>query len=170
MNKFLINFHSRAKHFPVLPCYFMKREDSMEKHWILKLTWNFGGSPIDTASNFLKMASAGIDVFFMKMTLMQSEEYNWLLDMINKRWRNDCKRFQGSFKKRSQTILIWNQIFTNGPSKIFGRQPLRSLKWYGLLKQNIPFFKGCLPQILLVHSWIFCPMCYRLHSYNITTT
>ena len=72
MNKFLINFHWWAKHFPVLPCYFMKREDSMEKDWILKLTLNSGGSPIDTASNSLKMASAGMDVFFMKMTLMQS--------------------------------------------------------------------------------------------------
>ena len=38
------------------------------------------------------------------------------------------------------------QIFKNGPSKTCGRQPLKNLKEYGLLKQS---FKGCLPQILL---------------------
>ena len=38
-----------------------------------------------------------------------------------------------------------------GPSRIFGRQPLKKLKRYGLLKQTIflQIFKGCLPQILL---------------------
>ena len=36
----------------------MKREDSVEKRWILKLTWNFEGGPSDAASAFLKMASA----------------------------------------------------------------------------------------------------------------
>ena len=53
----LINFQLSAKHFSVLPCYFMKREDSLEKRWILKLTLNFRGDPSDTASTFLKMAS-----------------------------------------------------------------------------------------------------------------
>ena len=53
----LINFRSSAKHFSVLSCYFMKREDSVEKRWNLKLTLNFGGGPSDTASTFLKMAS-----------------------------------------------------------------------------------------------------------------
>ena len=31
-----------------------------------------------------------------------------------------------------------DKIFTNGPSKICGRQPLKNLKGYGLLKQKIP--------------------------------
>ena len=43
----LINFQLSAKHFSVLPCYFMKGED---------LT--FGDGPSNTASAFLKMASA----------------------------------------------------------------------------------------------------------------
>ena len=30
---------------------------------------------------------------------------------------------------------IWNKVFKNGPSKIYGRQPLKYLKGYGLLKQ-----------------------------------
>ena len=38
----LINLQLSAKHFSVLLFYFMKREDSVEKHQILKLTLNFG--------------------------------------------------------------------------------------------------------------------------------
>ena len=53
----LINFQLSANHFSVLPCYFMKREDILEKRWILKLILNFRGDPNDTASNFLKMSS-----------------------------------------------------------------------------------------------------------------
>ena len=42
-------------------------------------------------------------------------------------------------------------MFKSEPSKICGRQPLKNLKRYGLLKQTISFkfFKGCLLQILL---------------------
>ena len=62
MNNFLlffvlINFCLSAKHFSVLLCYFMKREDSVEKRWNLKLTLDFGDGPSDTVSTFLKMAS-----------------------------------------------------------------------------------------------------------------
>ena len=53
----LINFQLSAKHFSVLPCYFMKWEDSSQKRWILKLTLNLRGDPSATASSFLKMAS-----------------------------------------------------------------------------------------------------------------
>ena len=53
----LINFQLSAKHFSVLLYYFMKREDSLEKRCILKLTLNFRGDPSDTASTFLKIAS-----------------------------------------------------------------------------------------------------------------
>ena len=41
----------------------MKREDSLEKRWILKLTLNFGGDSSDTASIFPEMASA--DGYFL---------------------------------------------------------------------------------------------------------
>ena len=54
----LINFQLSAKHFSVLPCYFMKQEDIVEKRWILKLTLNFGGGPSDATSTFLKVACA----------------------------------------------------------------------------------------------------------------
>ena len=33
----------------------MKREDGVEKRWILRLTWNFEGSPSESTSTFLKM-------------------------------------------------------------------------------------------------------------------
>ena len=42
----------------------------------------------------------------------------------------------------SKISYTWDKVFKNGPSKICGRQPLRNLKWYGLLK-------GCLLQIIL---------------------
>ena len=46
---------------------------------------------------------------------------------------------------------IWGKVFKNGPSKVYGRQPLKNLKRYGLFKQTIflQFFKGCLTQIVL---------------------
>ena len=53
----LTNVQLLAKHFSVLWCYFMKREDSVEKRWNLKLTFNFEGESKYTASTYLKMAS-----------------------------------------------------------------------------------------------------------------
>ena len=32
--------------------------------------------------------------------------------------------------------MIWEKVFKNGPSKTCGKQPLKNLKGYGLLKQN----------------------------------
>ena len=31
---------------------------------------------------------------------------------------------------------VWDKVFKNGPSNICGRQPLKNLKWYGLVRQN----------------------------------
>ena len=45
----------------------MKREDSVGKRWISKLTWNFRGGPSDAAK-----WKAQMDIFFMKMILMHS--------------------------------------------------------------------------------------------------
>ena len=38
---------------------------------------------------------------------------------------------------RIDNIDMWDKVFKNGPSKICGRQPLKYLKWYGLLKHNV---------------------------------
>ena len=51
-------------------------------------------------------------------------------------------------------INIWVKVFKNGPSKIFGRQPLKNLKWYGE--------KAVFHKFYLVHSWIPWPICYTL--------
>ena len=65
-------------------------------------------------------------------------------------------------------ICIWHKVFKRGPSKICGRQPLKILRRYGLLKHTISLqiFKGCLPQIVIgplliilsqmfVQVWVF---------------
>ena len=36
------------------------------------------------------------------------------------------------------SFFILHKVFNNGASKICGRQPLKNLKGYGLLKQTIP--------------------------------
>ena len=46
---------------------------------------------------------------------------------------------------------VWNKVFKSGPSKIYGRQPLKNLKGYGLLKHTIlriiPYYPGCTPKM-----------------------
>ena len=37
-------------------------------------------------------------------------------------------------------MKIWDKIFKNGPSKICGRQPLKNLKGYGLLRLSFTNF------------------------------
>ena len=39
--------------------------------------------------------------------------------------------------ERTQGKMTWGKLFKSGPSKIYGRQPLKHLKGYGLLKQTI---------------------------------
>ena len=64
-------------------------------------------------------------------------------------------------------MFLWDKVFKNGPSEIRGRQPLKKLKRYGLLRQTISqyhfkCFKGCLQEIVLdpllnILSHIFFP-------------
>ena len=57
-----------------------------------------------------------------------------------------------NFKRVSDLLRIFTwETHPQIGQNIFGRQPLKSLKGFGLFKQNIPlqFFKGCLPQTLL---------------------
>ena len=61
-------------------------------------------------------------------------------------------RYETGFEKTLSDIpYIWDKVFQSGPSKICGRQPLKNLKGYGLLKWTISLqiFKGCLSPILL---------------------
>ena len=43
----------------------------------------------------------------------------------------------GAMLLQISSMYIWVKVFKNGPSKIGRRQPLKGLKWYGLLKQTI---------------------------------
>ena len=53
-----------------------------------------------------------------------------------------------------QSMIISDKVFKNGPSKICGRQPLKNMKGYGLLKvENTPsnFLKAVFHKLYLVH-------------------
>ena len=55
--------------------------------------------------------------------------------------------------------LIWVKVFKNGPSKNCEGQPLKNLKWYGLLRQTISnFLKTVFHKFYLVQSWIPWPI------------
>ena len=93
----LISFQLSAKHFSVLPLYFMKREDNVEKRWVLKLILNFGGGPSETAKlSFLKLSLKSHFpqngkrrwIFSLWRWFWCSHNYNWLLDKMDK----ECKR------------------------------------------------------------------------------
>ena len=56
-------------------------------------------------------------------------------------------------------MIIWVNVFKNVPSKISGKQPLKYLKWYGLLTISFQFLKGFFYKFYLVHSWIPGPIC-----------
>ena len=58
-------------------------------------------------------------------------------------------------------IEKWDKIFKNGPSKICGKQPLKNLKWYGLLHIT-SFLKAVFQKFYLVHSWIPWPKCFEI--------
>ena len=47
----------------------------------------------------------------------------------------------------------WDKVFKGGPSKICGRQTLKSLKGYGLLIHS-NFLKAVFHKFYLSHSWI----------------
>ena len=61
--------------------------------------------------------------------------------------------------KEKVTFIQLGQDIQNGPSKICRRQPLKSLKWYGLLGQTIHFnfLKTVFQKFYLVDSWIAWP-------------
>ena len=47
-------------------------------------------------------------------------------------------------------VYIWVKAFKNGPSKVYGRQPLKKFEVIWSTKaDHFKLFKGCLPQILL---------------------
>ena len=57
----------------------------------------------------------------------------------------------------AELMDIWVQIFKSGPSKICGRQPLKNLKWYGLIRQSSTDFTWSILKYLnsYIHSFNF---------------
>ena len=74
---------------------------------------------------------------------------NYFAATMIRNWR---KIFPALMLKISIFKKILVKLFTNGSSKICGRQPLNNLKWYG--PYHFKFFKGYLTKFFLVHSWI----------------
>ena len=63
------------------------------------------------------------------------------------------------FLNKSFIPVESDKVSNNGPSKICGKQPLKKLNWYGLLRQSIPlqiFLKAVFHKFYLVHSLILC--------------
>ena len=61
-----------------------------------------------------------------------------ILDVFGESWLRICiysKNLLRSFQR--SYVFIWVKVIKNGPSKICGRQPLKNLKLYDLLRQII---------------------------------
>ena len=60
-----------------------------------------------------------------------------------------------AFGYAQYSVDIRDKVFGSGPNKICGRQPLKNLKGYSLLKQTISpsnFLKAIFHRFYLVHS------------------
>ena len=56
----------------------------------------------------------------------------------------------------------WHKVFKNGPSNIFGIQPLKDLN-HTVCFNRPKFFKACIPQILL---GVFLNKLFQTHSFT----
>ena len=65
--------------------------------------------------------------------------------------KTKCLRTMMVICTKQHLSNIWDKVFKSGPSKICGRQPLKTSNGYGCLSRpyHFKFFKGCLLQILL---------------------
>ena len=63
-----------------------------------------------------------LDVF----TNLRTFAFDWLVNTMLSSVASIVQKDYQIFFKR---IIIWVKVFKNGPSKIWGRQPLKNLKW-----------------------------------------
>ena len=122
----LITHQLSRKHFFILPLYFMKRKDNVEKRWILKLILNFGGGPSETSKlSFLKLSlSLSLKSHFPQNGKLRwifslwrwfwcSHNYNWLLDKMDKeykrvltlRFENIRNKDKKDYRKRVSCVI-----------------------------------------------------------------
>ena len=72
-----------------------------------------------------------------KSVMIVSQVFEASTSRISKEWPyENFWKFLQAFVRR----IIWDKVFKNEPSEICGRQPLKNLKWYGLLKQSSRIF------------------------------
>ena len=64
-----------------------------------------------------------IETLLAKTVIMIASSFSYYQEIIKR----------GNLESLSKDL--WVKVFKNGPSKICGRQPLKNLKWHGLLRQ-----------------------------------
>ena len=70
--------------------------------------------------------------------------------------------------------IIWVKVFKNGPGKIFGRQPLKNLKWYMVSLSrpyHFKFMKGCPPKFYfgrISAQYCILYILYSIYSNQVT--
>ena len=88
----------------------------------------------------LKIPTVFISWFYYIQLYLMSKNTN---NVQIKTDPNYLKDFNGKgFTMSVFTMMKWDKVFENGPSKICRRQPLKNLKWF-------KFLECCLPQVLL---------------------
>ena len=87
--------------------------------------------------------------------------WTWLHNLSNilPKMQDLCLPVRDTLKERKNTFgcsviffkikSIWDKVFKNGPSKIWGREPFENLKLYGLLKQTTSL------QILYIYIYTY---------------
>ena len=65
--------------------------------------------------------------------------------------------YQGPKNTQPFARIIWDKKFKNGRIKIYGRQPLKNVKGYGLL-YALNFLKAEFHKFYLLNFWILCVM------------
>ena len=63
--------------------------------------------------------------------------------------------YQGPKNTQPFARIIWDKKFKNGRIKIYGRQPLKNVKGYGLL-YALNFLKAEFHKFDLLNFWILC--------------
>ena len=86
------------------------------------------------ASTILQQSRARFFLFSTLAEFFNSDAYCWRIVPCTRNMTHDPNTVLNS---RGDFKLIWDKILKNVPTEICGRQPLKNLKWHGLLKQAI---------------------------------
>ena len=129
-------FFGRNVFMPVENQNAEKKDTHPDFLWEIKTYCELYFESLPKISNYSKLTS-----FFKRF-----QNLIWWIKTLSLLWNWSGICSSGSFYRN-----ISDKVFKNGPTKICGRQPLKNLKWYDLLKQtyHFQFFKGYRTQISL---------------------